>query len=96
MSSLDVEKESSAITFNTDDLELGNAYIYSDVLKTQQTPSSCVFDATAQRATMSFPVSLPTGSKAQLKIGFQGKLTGSMMSYYKSSWDHKGRPSVML
>ena len=75
MSSLDVEKETSAITFNTGDLELGNAYIYSDVLKTQQTPSSCVFYATAQHATMSFPVSLPTGSKAQLKIGSQGKLT---------------------
>jgi aminopeptidase 2 len=89
--SLDVKKETSTITLNMAELELGTASIHSDILKTEQTQTGRVSDATAQRVALSFRTPLPSGSKAQLKIGFKGMLTGSMMGYYKSSWEHEGK-----
>jgi aminopeptidase 2 len=91
---LDVIKETSRITLNTFELELGTASIYSDNLKIEQIPSACAFDTTAQRAAFSLPTALPAGSKAQFKIGFHGKLTGNMMGYYKSTWEQDGKTKV--
>jgi aminopeptidase 2 len=34
---------------------------------------------------------LPAGSKAELKIIFEGELTGNMLGYYKASWEHEGK-----
>jgi len=88
---LDVKKATSTIVFNTADLQLGVASLYSDELKTEEVQSSCAIDTTAERATLNFPTLLPAGSKAQLHVGFQGKLTGSMMGYYMSSWEQDGK-----
>jgi Peptidase M1 N-terminal domain len=76
---------------NTSNLELGVAKLYSDALKTEQEQSSCTFDSETERATFAFPTKLPAGSKAQLQVGFHGKLTGSLVGYYKSLWEHEGK-----
>lgn len=68
-----------------------NRSIYSDALKIEQVQSSEFFDTVAERVTYNFPTSLPAGSKAELRIGFGGKLTGGMAGYYKSSWELDGR-----
>jgi aminopeptidase 2 len=60
-------------------------------LKIEQVQSSEFFDTVAERVTYNFPTSLPAGSKAELRIGFGGKLTGGMAGYYKSSWELDGR-----
>lgn len=75
---------------NTAELDLGSASVYSDTLNNGQVQSSHSIDTVTERATFHFPSSLPAGSKAQLQIGFRGKLIGSMMGYYKSSWEHEG------
>ncbi|GLB35338.1 putative aminopeptidase [Lyophyllum shimeji] len=89
--SLDVQQESSSITFNMSDLELGRASIYSNALKTEQEPTGTSFETTSERVTYLLPTALPAGSKAELKVGFGGKLTGSMMGYYKSMYEVDGK-----
>lgn len=37
------------------------------------------------------PFLFPAGSKAELKIGFEGQLGGSMVGYYKSSYALDGK-----
>lgn len=48
-------------------------------------------DIVSERVTYQFPQALPGGSKAELRIGFSGELTGSMTGYYKSSWEDEGK-----
>lgn len=88
---LDVKQETSTIVLNTADLDLSNASIYSDALKKEQAHTSLTSDTIAERATLQFATPLPAGSKAQLQIGFQGKLTGSMLGYYRSAWEVEGK-----
>ncbi|TFK42895.1 peptidase family M1-domain-containing protein [Crucibulum laeve] len=89
--SLDVKKETSKIVLNTSDLELGKVSVYSDALKSEQAPISDSFDKSQERIAYELSNTLPAGSKAEIKIRFSGKLTGSMMGYYKSSWEHEGK-----
>ncbi|KAF5386726.1 hypothetical protein D9615_001832 [Tricholomella constricta] len=88
---LDVQRETSSITLNTSSLELGKASIYSDALKTEQEQTGGSFDTASERVTYLFPAALPAGSKAELRVGFSGKLTGSMMGYYKSTYEVEGK-----
>ena len=90
-SSLDVKSETSTIVLNAADLELGVASVYSDALQADQTQISCELDSTTERVSLSLPIPLPAGSTAKLQVGFQAKLTGSMMGYYKSAWEHEGQ-----
>ncbi|OAX41307.1 hypothetical protein K503DRAFT_848469 [Rhizopogon vinicolor AM-OR11-026] len=87
---LDVKKETSTIVFNSADLKLSDASLYSDTLKLKQVDTSRSFDDKMERGILSFSTPLPAGSKATLSIGFSGELTGSMMGYYKSSFEHEG------
>ncbi|KAH7916009.1 hypothetical protein BJ138DRAFT_763827 [Hygrophoropsis aurantiaca] len=87
---LDVKKETSSVAFNVAALELGDASIYSDALKISQGAATRSIDADAEWGTLQFPTALPAGSKAKLSIGFSGELTGAMMGYYKSSFEHEG------
>ncbi|KAG0705166.1 hypothetical protein DFH29DRAFT_907854 [Suillus ampliporus] len=87
---LDVKKETSTIAFNSADLKLNDASLYSDALKIKQLDTSPSFDEKAERCVLSFPTPLLAGSKATLSIGFSGELTGAMMGYYKSSFEHEG------
>lgn len=65
--------------------------IYSDALQTEQEQAGESFDSTQERITYHFPTRLPAGSKANLKVGFSGKLTGSMTGYYKSTYEADGK-----
>ena len=64
--------------------------LYSEALRTKQIPSSASFDETQERIAYEFRHALPAGSKAELEMVFGGKLTGSMVGYYKSAWEHEG------
>lgn len=88
---MDIKKETSTIVFNTSDLELSDASLYSEALQTQQVQSARTFDTKMQRASIHFPTALPADSKAQLQVGFTGKLTDSMQGYYKSGWEVDGK-----
>jgi len=59
-------------------------------LKAEQVPTFSSFQ-TQERVVYHLTNALPTGSKAQLKIAYGGKLTGSMMGYYKSAWENEGK-----
>ncbi|KAG1756159.1 hypothetical protein EDD22DRAFT_981551 [Suillus occidentalis] len=83
---LDVKKKTSTIVFNSADLKLNDASLYSDELKIMQVDHSPSLDDKAERCVLSFSTPVPAGSKATLSIGFSGELTGAMMGYYKSSF----------
>ncbi|KAG1778533.1 hypothetical protein EV702DRAFT_967778 [Suillus placidus] len=87
---LDVKKETSTIVFNSADLKLNDASLYSDELKIKQSDPSPSLDDKAERCVLSFSTPVPAGSKATLSIGFSGELTSAMMGYYKSSFEHDG------
>jgi aminopeptidase 2 len=89
--SLHVNTETSAIVFNTSELQLGKATLYSEALKAEQTATSLSFDQSQERAVYHLNNVLPAGSKAELKIAYAGKLTANMMGYYKSAWENKGK-----
>lgn len=84
---LDVKKETSDIVFNSADLNLGSASIHSDALQTEQVDSSRTYDKKQERTTLHFAKPLPAGSKATLRISFDGTLTGNMKGYYRSSYE---------
>jgi len=86
-----VKNETSTVVFNTSALDIRDVSIYSQTLQSQQSPSSQFSDKALERATLQFLTPLPAGSKAELRVGFQGNLTGAMMGYYKSSWEHEGK-----
>ncbi|EIN08063.1 hypothetical protein PUNSTDRAFT_126849 [Punctularia strigosozonata HHB-11173 SS5] len=88
---LDVKAETSTLVFNSSDLNLGNITLQSDALHTAQTESSRSFEKEQERMHVHFATSLPAGSKAQLQIAFDGKLTGSMMGYYYSTYEQDGK-----
>ncbi|KAJ7738474.1 leucyl aminopeptidase [Mycena maculata] len=88
--SLDINEETSALEFNSNGLELGNASVYSDVSQTEQLHSSYTIDPETQRATFKFPDALPASSKAQLKVAFNAPLGSSMTGYYKAAWEEDG------
>ncbi|KAG2146914.1 uncharacterized protein EDB93DRAFT_1085716 [Suillus bovinus] len=87
---LDVKNKTSTIVFNSADLKLNDVSLYSDALKIKQVDSSPSLDDNAERCILSFSTPVPAGSKATLSIGFSGELTGAMMGYYKSSFEHDG------
>ncbi|KAG8691051.1 Aminopeptidase 2 mitochondrial [Ceratobasidium sp. 423] len=93
---LDISEETSTITFNSSELILHEEglTITSDALKTEQTQSVKLtgVDQKSERASVQLTTPLPKGSKAKLRVGYEGKLTGSMMGYYYSSAHHEGKP----
>ncbi|KAJ7109179.1 peptidase family M1-domain-containing protein [Mycena epipterygia] len=87
--SLNIHEETSSIELNSNDLDLGNASIYSDVSQSEQLQSGQAIDKDLQRVTFTFPSALPVG-KAQLKVAFNGPLRASMTGYYLSEWKEDG------
>ncbi|CAE7227454.1 unnamed protein product [Rhizoctonia solani] len=94
---LDILEETKIITFNSSELILHEEglTVTSDALKTEQTQSVKLtgVDQKSERASVQLTASLPKGSKAKLRVGYEGKLTGSMLGYYYSSAHHEGKPS---
>ncbi|KAG9104921.1 Aminopeptidase 2 mitochondrial [Ceratobasidium sp. 370] len=93
---LDILEETNTITFNSSDLVLHEEglTVTTDALKTEQTQAAKLahVDQKSERASIQLATPLPKGSKAQARIGYEGKLTGSMMGYYYSSAPHEGKP----
>ncbi|KAJ6546483.1 leucyl aminopeptidase [Mycena vulgaris] len=71
-------------------LEHPSSSIYSDGLQSEQLQSGQSIDKDLQRVAFTFPSALPAGSKAQLKVGFNGPLRASMTGYYVSTWEEDG------
>jgi len=65
----------------------------SDAFQEEQVIIDSSFDKAKERTTFQLPngLKLSAGSKAELKIRFEAKITGNMMGYYKSSWEHEGK-----
>lgn len=80
--SLDVLEETDEIVLNAStDLTVKNVSIHSEALKTEQTQLSTDFetDKEKERLSAKFATALPKGSKAQLHLGWEGKLQGNML-----------------
>lgn len=56
-----------------------------------QTTSDFNYDEANERATIALPTVLPAGSEAQLRIDFESEITGALMGYYRSAWEHEGK-----
>ncbi|KAI6111482.1 hypothetical protein EV401DRAFT_1990111 [Pisolithus croceorrhizus] len=87
---LEVKKRTSTIVLNVADLEISGVILHSHALKNEQLDTTRSFDAKSERGTFCFPNALPASSEATLSITFTGKLSGSMVGYYKSSFQHDG------
>ncbi|KAJ7727203.1 leucyl aminopeptidase [Mycena metata] len=85
---LDILKETSAIVLNcADTLSVTEASIHCAALKTNQVQAAqIVIQENLGRVTLNFLASLRAGSKAQIKLKYNAKLSGSMTGYYKSAW----------
>jgi Peptidase M1 N-terminal domain len=70
---------------------LFNRTLYSDASKAEQIATFSSFDETQERAAYHLDNALPADSKAEFKIVYKGKLTGSMMGYYRSAWENQGK-----
>ncbi|KAH8983497.1 leucyl aminopeptidase [Lactarius akahatsu] len=85
---LDIVKATKVIIFNaTAELLLGPATLALTPSSTHLAPTETKFDASTQRASLTFAEELPAGTNATLRLGFGSKLTDSLTGYYKSTWD---------
>lgn len=87
-------KDTSTLVFNTaKPLYLCGACITSSALKKElvQTTSDFIYDEANERATIALPTTLPAGSNVQLRIDFESEITGALMGYYRSAWEHEGK-----
>ena len=86
--SLDIVKATKVVTFNAaTELILGPATLVLASSDTRLAPVETNFDATTERASLTFAEELPAGTKAALHLGFESRLTDSLTGYYKSTWD---------
>ncbi|KAI0075828.1 hypothetical protein K474DRAFT_1663834 [Panus rudis PR-1116 ss-1] len=90
---LDVKKTTSTVSFNVSHIKLSKISITAPSLSEPfvASPDALKIDETAERATLELPTTLPEGSKVQFSAGFEGELTGALMGYYRSSWEHEGK-----
>lgn len=96
--SVDVKKQTSKITLNVLDLELGNMSTYGVFSGTQsrQKAVETRFDRTAQRAIFTFPKPLDAGTEARLTVEFSAELSRKMSGYYLSTGGKDGKTSYCL
>ncbi|KAI0086651.1 peptidase family M1-domain-containing protein [Irpex rosettiformis] len=90
---LDVLEETSKIVFNSSKLTLGRARLSSAALKEEVTVDATSFeiDGASERVTIQLPGALSAGTQLALKVDFEGELTGSMLGYYRCSWEDEGK-----
>ncbi|KAI0029430.1 peptidase family M1-domain-containing protein [Vararia minispora EC-137] len=83
---IEVKEATATITLNAAaELQLSPATLYVSSSSQPITLSQASFDAGTQRVAYALPEELPANTKAELHVGFVGKLTDSMVGYYKSS-----------
>ncbi|KAF9348049.1 Aminopeptidase 2 mitochondrial [Mortierella sp. AD094] len=91
---LDVNKPTTAITLNSNQLEIISAKLTNLALKTEssQDATDITLEKANETATFTFAEELQPGSTAVLHINFKGVLNDSMNGFYKSSFkDESGK-----
>ncbi|KAG8900325.1 Aminopeptidase 2 mitochondrial [Tulasnella sp. 403] len=90
---LDILEETKEIAFNASDISIADVSIHSEALKTEQSQACAdlATDKEGERVTAKFGTPLPRGSKAKLRLGWEGQLKDSMMGYYRSCTTHEGK-----
>ncbi|KDQ20056.1 hypothetical protein BOTBODRAFT_62421 [Botryobasidium botryosum FD-172 SS1] len=88
---LNILEDTSVITFNYKGAKLQRCLLRSDALKKELTEVSQVADAARERIAVHFGHTLPKGSTAKLRVGWEGILTDNLMGYYVSSAQHEGK-----
>ena len=91
MYSLEILEDTSSIVFHTSQMNLGNVSVSSSNLQGELKPTSQTLDPITERSVLEFSNTFTAGTKVQLKAKFDAGLTGSMMGYYYSSWENKGK-----
>ncbi|KAH9043934.1 leucyl aminopeptidase [Lactarius pseudohatsudake] len=85
---LEIVNATKVITFNAAaELLLGPATLALAPSSTHLAPTETKFDASTERASLTFAEELSAGTKATLHLGFESELTDSLTGYYKSTWD---------
>ncbi|KAF8526633.1 peptidase family M1-domain-containing protein [Hysterangium stoloniferum] len=88
---LEVLEDTSSLTFNLSHATTTEISVHSENLKTEQIETAKTsFDEKAERATVQLSNVLTKGSKAQLKVQYESKLTDSLMGYYYSTYQDQG------
>ncbi|TCD67017.1 Aminopeptidase 2 mitochondrial [Steccherinum ochraceum] len=92
---LNIVKDTSTIEFNVNvtELHLGELILSSPALETSSVhpASDLKIDAKQERAILALSSTLPAGTTATMKVGFEGPLAASMLGYYRSAWEHEGQ-----
>ncbi|KAH9030817.1 leucyl aminopeptidase [Lactarius hengduanensis] len=84
---LEIVKATKIVTFNAaTELLLGPATLVLAPSGTHLAPTETNFDASTERASLTFAEELPAGTNATLHLGFESELTDSLTGYYKSTW----------
>ncbi|KAI1317204.1 Aminopeptidase 2 mitochondrial [Mortierella claussenii] len=85
---LDVNKPTTAITLNSNQLDITSARLTNLALKTEssQEATDITLDSSNETATFTFAEELQPGSTAVLHIHFKGILNDSMNGFYRSSF----------
>jgi len=85
---IDIEKATKTLTFSAAaELILGPATLVIASSNAELRPVGTNLEHDTQRVSLLFADELPAGTKAALRIGFEGILTDSMTGYYKSTWE---------
>ncbi|KAF9169052.1 Aminopeptidase 2 mitochondrial [Mortierella sp. AD011] len=91
---LDVNKPTTAITLNSNQLEIISAKLTNLALKTEssQDATDITLEKANETATFTFAEELQPGSTAVLHINFKGVLNDNMNGFYRSSFkDESGK-----
>ncbi|KAG0299845.1 Aminopeptidase 2 mitochondrial [Dissophora globulifera] len=91
---LDINKPTTAITLNSNQLEITSATLTNLALKTEssQAATDITLEKTNETATFTFADELQPGTTAVLCIAFKGILSESMNGFYRSSFkDNDGK-----
>ena len=88
LASLDIVNTTTTVTLSAAvELILGPATLVIASSNAELRPVGTNLEHDTQRASLIFADELPAGTKATLRIGFEGTLTDSMTGYYKSTWE---------
>ncbi|KAI9894861.1 MAG: hypothetical protein M1814_000081 [Vezdaea aestivalis] len=82
---ISIQRPIENVTLNAQELNIQSAVLVGESGHTIKT-DSILYDAKAQRATLSFPEELPVSPKAVLTINYTGTINNSMAGFYRSKY----------
>jgi aminopeptidase 2 len=85
---IDIVDATKKVTFSAaDELILGPATLVVASSNAELRPVGTNLERDTQQLSLTFADELAAGTKATLRIGFEGTLTDSLTGYYKSTWE---------